>query len=216
MLSWHELGLFGLTVLFTALSPGPNTLYCVSRALDQGRMAGLLSSIGVLLGFGVHTTANALGLTMLLAAVPHALNAIRIAGALFLLWLAWQALHEPIRQQAAWAGDRRAASAARLVGMGIVVNVLNPRVALFYLTVTPQLLQPERGSVLLQSLQLASVQIGLSGMVYASLVVGAAGLHGSSMVRPTWQRAKRYAMSAVFTGLALQTVLAGQGTFGMR
>lgn len=213
MLTPDELALFGLTVLFVALSPGPNTVYCVSRALDQGRIAGLWSSAGVLLGFVAHMTANALGLTVLLAAIPHALDAIRLVGALFLLWLSWEALQASGRRSPGAADAGSASSVGRLVGMGFVTNVLNPRVAIFYLTVIPQLLRPERGSVLLQSLQLGVVQIGLSALVYGSLVMGAAAMADFTVRHPGWQRARRYAMSALFGALALQTVVAGQGAF---
>ncbi len=186
MLRSDELALFGLTVLFVAISPGPNTVYCVSRAL---------------------------GLTVVLAAIPHALDAIRIAGALFLLWLAWEALCAPGPRPAGAAGMARTTSVGRLIGMGFVTNVLNPRVAIFYLTVIPQLLRPERGSVLLQSLQLGVVQIGLSGMVYVSLVLGAAAMTGFASRHSCWQRARRYAMSALFAAMALHTVMPEQGGF---
>ncbi|HZF85416.1 MAG TPA: LysE family transporter, partial [Burkholderiaceae bacterium] len=92
MLSLHDLLFFSLAALVLVLTPGPNMIYCVSRALCQGRAAGLVSLGGVLLGFVVHLLAAALGLTALLAAVPFAFDAIRLAGAAYLLWLAWQAV----------------------------------------------------------------------------------------------------------------------------
>ena len=81
MLNWHELAFFSLACLILVLTPGPNMLYCVSRALCQGRAAGLISLSGVLLGFVVHLMAAALGLTAMLMAVPFAFDAIRLAGA---------------------------------------------------------------------------------------------------------------------------------------
>ena len=92
LFSLQELLLFALAALVLVLTPGPNMVYCVSRSLTQGPRAGLISLTGVVLGFVVHLLAAALGLTALLAAVPLAFDAIRYAGAAYLLWMAWQAV----------------------------------------------------------------------------------------------------------------------------
>ena len=92
MFSVNELLLFSLAALVLVLTPGPNMIYCVSRSLTQGPRAGLTSLAGVVLAFVVHLLAASLGLTALLLAVPMAFDAIRIAGALYLLWMAWQAV----------------------------------------------------------------------------------------------------------------------------
>ena len=92
MFTLHELLWFALASLVLVLTPGPNMVYCVSRSLTQGPRAGLLSLAGVVLGFAVHLLAASLGLTALLLAVPLAFDAVRIAGALYLLWMAWQAV----------------------------------------------------------------------------------------------------------------------------
>ena len=132
----------------------------------------------MLLGFVVHLMAAALGLTALLIAVPFAFDAIRLAGAAYLLWLAWQAVkpgrHRAFRGPRCCPTIRRPSSSA----WAFVTNLLNPKVAMFYLSFFPQFLHPERGSVLLQSLQLGVVQIGVSGAVNALLVLGAARHHG--------------------------------------
>ncbi|MBT9443038.1 MAG: LysE family transporter, partial [Acidovorax sp.] len=88
LFSVQELLLFTLAALVLVLTPGPNMVYCVSRSLTQGPRAGLVSLTGVVLGFVVHLLAAALGLTALLAAVPLAFDAIRYAGAAYLLWMA--------------------------------------------------------------------------------------------------------------------------------
>lgn len=92
LFSAQELLIFALAALVLVLTPGPNMVYCVSRSLTQGPRAGLVSLAGVVLGFVVHLLAAALGLTALLAAVPVAFDAIRYAGAAYLLWMAWQAV----------------------------------------------------------------------------------------------------------------------------
>ena len=132
MFTLNELLLFAAAALVLVLTPGPNMVYCVSRSLTQGPRAGLLSLAGVVLGFLVHLFAAALGLTALLLAVPMAFDVIRIAGALYLLWMAWQAVRPG---GAAPFQARRLPhdGPKKLFAMGFMTNVLNPKVAMFYL-----------------------------------------------------------------------------------
>ncbi|WP_298931169.1 LysE family translocator [uncultured Ramlibacter sp.] len=203
MLALTDLAWFALAALLLVLTPGPNMIYCVSRTLVQGRAAGMVSLAGVLLGFVVHLLAAALGLTALLMAVPLAFDAIKLAGAAYLLWLAWQA----VRPGGAAPFEARSLPVdppATLFRMGFITNVLNPKVAMFYLSFFPQFLHPERGSVLLQSLQLGVVQIGISGAVNALLVLGAAGITAWLSRSRRWLQAQRYVMGSVLALLALR------------
>lgn len=206
MLTWTELGWFALAALLLVLTPGPNMIYCVSRTLVQGRGAGLVSLAGVLLGFVVHLLAASLGLTALLMAVPLAFDTIKLAGAAYLLWLAWQAVRPggaaPF-QPRALPHDRPAV----LFRMGFVTNLLNPKVAMFYLSFFPQFLHPERDSVLLQSLLLGAVQIAVSGGVNALIVLGAGGLSAFLSRSAGWLRAQRYLMGGVLGALAARIAL---------
>ncbi|KWR87588.1 LysE family translocator [Cupriavidus sp. IDO] len=206
MLNWHDLAFFSLAALILVLTPGPNMIYCVSRALCQGRAAGLISLAGVLLGFVVHLMAASLGLTALLMAVPFAFDAIRLAGAAYLLWLAWQALRPggmaPFQARALPADPPR-----KLFSMGFITNLLNPKVAMFYLSFFPQFLHPEKGSVLMQSLQLGAVQIGVSGAVNFMLVLGAASITAFLSRSEGWLRAQRYVMGSVLGALAFRIAL---------
>lgn len=231
MLPLSELLFFALAALVLVLTPGPNMIYCVSRALCQGRAAGLISLAGVMLGFVVHLLAASLGLTALLLAVPFAFDAIRLAGAAYLLWLAWQAVKPggtaPFPSAPTLAASRASlppegagralgrpgAAAARelpqdgpgkLFAMGFVTNVLNPKVAMFYLSFFPQFLHPEKGSVLLQSLQLGVIQIGVSGGVNALLIFCAGGLTAFLSRSEGWLRAQRWVMGSVLALLALR------------
>ena len=203
MLTVQELAWFALAALVLVLTPGPNMIYCISRTLCQGRGAGLISLGGVVLGFVVHLLAAAFGLTALLLAVPMAFDTIKIAGAAYLLWLAWQAVkpgglapfetrelpHDPPRT---------------LFLMGFMTNLLNPKVAMFYLSFFPQFLHPERGQLLLQSLSLGSVQIGVSTGVNTLLICFAAGLAGFLNRNIGWMRVQRYVMGTVLGLLALR------------
>lgn len=203
MLTPQELMLFALAALLLVLTPGPNMVYCVSRSLTQGPRAGLLSLAGVLAGFGVHLLAASLGLTALLAAVPMAFDAIRIAGAAYLLWLAWQAV-KPGGAAPFEARDLPHDTPRKLFLMGFMTNLLNPKVAMFYLSFFPQFLHPERGQWLLQSLSLGAVQIGVSGLVNALLVLFAARVALFMNRSQGWMRAQRYVMGTVLGLLAVR------------
>jgi threonine/homoserine/homoserine lactone efflux protein len=203
MFSMQELAWFALAALVLVLTPGPNMIYCVSRTLCQGRAAGLVSLAGVALGFLVHLMAASLGLTALLLAVPLAFDAIKLAGAAYLLWMAWQA----VRPGGAAPFEARLLPQdppATLLRMGFLTNLLNPKVAMFYLSFFPQFIHPERGSVLLQSLALGAIQIGVSVGVNALLILGAAGITAFLSQSAGWLRAQRWLMGSVLAALAVR------------
>ena len=206
MLTLTEIAWFALASLLLALTPGPNMIYCVSRTLIQARRAGLISLGGVLMAFLVHLCAAALGLTALLLAVPLAFDAIRFAGAAYLLWLAWQA----VRPGGAAPFEARALPAdppGKLFRMGFLTNLLNPKVAMFYLSFFPQFIHPERGSVLLQSLQLGAAQMASSAVVNTTMIVGAASITAVLSRSEGWLRAQRYVMGSVLAALAVRVAL---------
>lgn len=203
MLTMTELGWFALAALALVLTPGPNMIYCISRTLCQGRTAGLVSLAGVLLGFVVHLLAAALGLTALLMAVPMAFDAIRMAGAAYLLWLAWQAVR-PGGVAPFQARELPVDSPATLFRMGFLTNLLNPKVAMFYLSFFPQFIDPARGPVLVQTLQLGVVQMAVSGSVNALLVMGAGAITAFLSRSRGWLQAQRWVMGGVLGALALR------------
>jgi threonine/homoserine/homoserine lactone efflux protein len=203
MLTFTELAWFALAALALVLTPGPNMVYCVSRTLVQGRSAGLLSLLGVVLAFLLHLLAAALGLTALLMAVPLAFDVIKLAGAAYLLWLALQAVR-PGGTAPFEVRQLPIDPPSKLIGMGFLTNLLNPKVALFYLSFFPQFLHPDRGSVLLQSLQLGAVQIATSATVNALIIFGAGGI-ALFLGRSTgWIKAQRYVMGSVLAALAVR------------
>src|SRR6201996_3938963 len=142
------------------LTPGPNMIYLISRSIAQGRRAGLISLGGVALGFVFYMLCAAFGITALLFAVPYAYDALRLAGAAYLGWLAWQALkpngRSPFQVRALKVDGPR-----KLFAMGFVTNLLNPKIAMLYLALLPQFIDPAQG-VLVQSLLLGSIQIVIS------------------------------------------------------
>lgn len=206
MLTFSQLGWFALAAFVLVLTPGPNMIYCVSRTLCQGRAAGMVSLVGVLLGFIAHALAAAFGLTALLMAVPFAFGVIKAAGAAYLLWMAWQAVR-PGGTAPFQARELPVDPPGKLLRMGFLTNVLNPKVAMFYLSFLPQFLRPEQGSVLLQSLELAGVQILISGTVNSLLILGAASISAFLARSRGWMLAQRYLMGGVLAALAARIAL---------
>ncbi|MEG0920905.1 MAG: LysE family translocator [Comamonas sp.] len=199
----NELLLFAFAALLLVLTPGPNMIYCVSRSLTQGARAGMLSLAGVVLGFIVHLSAAIAGLTALLAALPMAFDVLRVAGASYLLWMAWQAV-KPDGATPFEVRDLPHDGPGKLFAMGFLTSALNPKVAMFYISFFPQFLHPERGQLLLQSLTLGAVQITTSTCVNALLVLFAAQVAGFLNRSPSWLRAQRYVMGSVLALLALK------------
>lgn len=193
---------FTLVVLTMALTPGPNMIYLVSRSLSQGPRAGLISLIGVGIGFVVYMLLAAFGITAIFVAVPYAYDALRLAGAAYLLYLAWQAL-KPGGRSPFEVRQLPQDSPHRLIGMGLMTNLLNPKVAMLYLALLPQFIDPARGSVLVQSLVLGCIQITV-GVTINGLVAASAGAIAGFLARsPFWLRVQRWFMGAVLAGLAV-------------
>ena len=197
---------FALLCLGLALTPGPNMMYLVSRSICQGRKAGLISLGGVGLGFLVYMLAAAFGITALLFAVPLAYDGLRFAGAAYLLYLAWSAL-KPGGRSPFQVRQLPVDSNRRLLAMGLFTNLLNPKVAMLYLSLLPQFIDPAHGSVLTQSLVLGSLQI-IIGVSVNGLIAAAAGSVAAFLgSRPLWMTAQRWLMGTVLAGLGLRMAL---------
>jgi threonine/homoserine/homoserine lactone efflux protein len=202
--------LFVVASVLLVLTPGPNLLYLISRTLCQGRAAGIVSLAGTTTGFVVHILAAALGLSAVLVAVPAAYDAVRWAGAAYLLWLAWDAVR-PARSQGAgglFAPARLPdAPPGRLYRMGVLTSILNPKVALFYLALFPQFVAPEHGSVFVQSLVLGATQIVIAVAGDLAFVLSAAAVARWLAARPAWAIAQRWVLGGVFAGIAMKLAL---------
>lgn len=200
---------FALISLGMVLTPGPNMIYLVSRSICQGRVAGLISLGGVALGFVFYMLCAALGITALVMAVPYAYDALRIGGALYLLYLAWQALRSGGRSPFQ-VRELPPDSPRRLFMMGLLTNLLNPKIAVMYLSLMPQFIVPGHGSVLAQSLALGSTQIAISVTVNALIALMAGSIAVFLAGRPLWQQAQRWLMGTVLAGLALRMLAEGR------
>ena len=185
------------------LTPGPNLLYLLSRTLCQGRRAGIVSLAGTATGFVFHILAAALGLSAVFLAVPVAYDALRWAGAAYLLWLAWDALRPA--GSGLFAPRRLPPDPpARLYRIGLLTSILNPKVALFYLALFPQFVDPSRGSVFLQSIVLGATQVAIAVVGDLMFVLAAARIARWLADRPLWAAAQRWVLGAVFAGIALR------------
>lgn len=205
-LSPHSLALFALASLVMVLTPGPNMVYLISRALCQGTGAGMISLAGVVLGFTLHVLMAAFGLSAFFLAVPVAYDMLRYLGAAYLLWLAWQAVKP--RAKSIFKPQRLPAdSNLKLFSMGFLTNALNPKIAIFYLSIFTQFLEPSQGSVINQSLILGFIQISISATVNAGIVYSAALVYSFLNQRPSWAKAQRWLMASSLTALAAKMAL---------
>ena len=201
---------YGLISLGMVLTPGPNMIYLISRSICQGRTAGLISLGGVALGFVVYMVCAALGITALVMAVPFAYDALQFGGALYLVYLAWQAVKSGGRSPFQ-VRDLPKDSPRKLVTMGLVTNLLNPKVAVMYLSLLPQFIDPNgHGSVLMQSLALGSLQIVISVSVNAVIACMAGSIAVFFVTRPGWQVLQRWLMGSVLMGLAVRMAVEGR------
>jgi threonine/homoserine/homoserine lactone efflux protein len=179
-----------LTALAVVLTPGPNMMYLVSRSISQGRRAGFVSLAGTCVGFLVYMTLANIGLAVVFVVVPWLYIGFKAAGAVYLGYLAWQALRlggrglfetRELPRDPNW----------KLFRMGLLTNLLNPKAAIMYLALIPQFIDPARGHTVLQGFTLGTVQIAVSMTVNSLIILAAGSIAGFVRTRPkwaTWQR----------------------------
>ncbi|WP_042390326.1 LysE family translocator [Streptacidiphilus melanogenes] len=202
MISAHaELGLAAVA-LGMVLTPGPNMIYLVSRSIVQGRRAGLISLMGVGTGFLVYLVAVTAGIVTVFTLVPVLYTAIKLAGAAYLLWLAWKAV-KPGGTAVFAPQPLPPDSPRRLYAMGFLTCLLNPKLAVLYVSLLPQFVDPSRGHVAEQSLLLGLTQIAIALTGNALIAMGAGSIASFFSRRPAWVKVQRYAMGTVLAGLAV-------------
>ncbi|MFI0779531.1 LysE family translocator [Streptomyces sp. NPDC021212] len=201
-------GILGVTVvaLGMVLTPGPNMIYLVSRSITQGRRAGMISLGGVALGFMVYLLAANLGLSVVFTAVPELYFAVKLAGAAYLAHLAWNAL-KPGGISVFTPQDVPHDSPRKLFTMGLLTNLLNPKIAIMYVSLIPQFIDLDKGHVLLQGLILGSAQIVVSVAVNLTIVLAAGTIAVFLSRRPSWLRVQRYMMGTVLGALAISLAI---------
>ncbi len=187
--------------------PGPAVLYVVARSIHQGRRAGLASVLGIHVGTLVHISAATAGLSALIVSSAVAFSAVKIAGAVYLVGLGlWTLLSRSVETEIALGGDR---NLRRAFAQGIVVNVLNPKTALFFLAFLPQFVDRNAAHPALQ-IAFLGLLFGALGLMTDSLWALAAGTAGGLLRRSRrFVRVQRYVTGTVYVGLGVATGLAG-------
>lgn len=203
------IGLFAIACLALTATPGPDMLLIATRSATQGTVAGLATYLGIATGSYCHALALALGLSQLFTTVPVAYDIVRYAGALYLLYLAWQTLTSSSQIKT----DNNESSVHTTWSMfrqGLFTNILNPKMALFFLALFPQFLDPMQGSVGLQVLVLATILNIVGFLVNGSVILIAAKATLFISSNGRIQRVGKYFTGVVFAGLAARLAFDGQ------
>jgi threonine/homoserine/homoserine lactone efflux protein len=200
------LGLFIAAALVLLITPGPAVLYIVARSIDQGRRAGLVSMLGVHAGTLVHVAAAAAGLSALLAASAMAFSVVKYLGAAYLIFLGVRRLLDRTTSVTSSRPERRHLRRAFLDG--VVVNVLNPKTALFFLAFLPQFVMAGRGDVGAQILGLGLLFVGLGVITDGLYAVGAGTAAHWLRGNPQFVRSERWVSGSMYIGLGLAAAFA--------
>jgi len=203
------LWLYVVAALILAATPGPAVIYIVTRSVSQGRAAGLASCLGLALGGMVHVLAAVLGLSALLAASALAFNVVKYTGAAYLVWLGIQRLTQAAGSDLAPRVE--AHSLARVFSEGVVVNLLNPKAALFFLAFLPQFVVPSRGQLPLQVAILGGLFLLVALCTDAIWSLAASSAGGWLRRHPAFMSSERYVVGSVYVGLGLAAAASGGG-----
>jgi threonine/homoserine/homoserine lactone efflux protein len=199
---------FASLAVAVVLTPGPNMIYMISRSITQGRLAGIIAFGGVAVGFVVYLLCAAFGLTAIVFAVPYAYDALRFVGAAYIAWLAFEALR-PGGKSPFQVRTLPVASTRRLFLMGLLTSLLNPKMAIFYLALLPNFIDPA-GNVLGQSIALGSLHIVISITINMGIACAAGSIAAFLMARPKWLLAQRWVMGTMLGALAMRMALEGR------
>lgn len=206
MIPFATLAAFAAAAILLAFAPGPDNLFVLTQSALKGRAAGLMVTLGLCTGLIVHTALVALGVAAVFQTSEAAFTALKLAGAAYLAWLAWKALSAPaetLREVAAAPLDLR-----RMYLRGIVMNLTNPKVAIFFLAFLPQFADPGRGPLAAQMFVLGGVFIACAWVVFSAIAVAAARLSAWLRRSPRGQLWLNRAAGVVFLGLAARLALA--------
>jgi len=206
-----RLALFLAATVALVVTPGPVVLYVVARSMSQGPRAGLASVLGAELGNSVHVAAAALGLAALLASSALAFSVVKYLGAAYLVYLGLRKLMG--RDARGPAGSREAPRQRlrALFGQGVLVAILNPKTALFFLAFLPQFVDPRRGSPTAQILTLGAIMVAIAVVSDSAYALLAGGVGRWLWKNPRFVRSERYVSGTVYIGLGALAALSGSG-----
>jgi threonine/homoserine/homoserine lactone efflux protein len=205
MPDFSALGAFFAAAFLLNIAPGPDMLYVIGRSIGQGRRAGTVSALGIFVGCLVHIFVAAAGLAALLRSSPLAYSIVRYAGAAYLVYLGVRVLLE--RSNTLEAPEVQSAPLRQIFTQGVITNVLNPKVALFFLAFLPQFIQPQRGSVALQIIMLGLI-FDIGGTLVNLAVAQAGGRLGDAIKQHSeLARLQKWFAGTVFIGLGMRVAL---------
>jgi threonine/homoserine/homoserine lactone efflux protein len=202
MIETHILVVFFTTSVLLALSPGPDNLYVLAQSARNGRSTGFFVTLGLCTGLTGHTTAVAFGLAAILRASALAFTVLKFIGAAYLLYLAWGAFRAAV--SAAEEATEPSLSKGTLFRRGIIMNLSNPKVSLFFLAFLPQFADPSRGSMILQLFLLGGVFILATVLVFSLISILAGGLGDKYRESAFAQKVVNRLAGTIFVGLALK------------
>ncbi|MDF7826350.1 LysE family translocator [Pontiellaceae bacterium B12227] len=202
MLDLETILTFLLAATLLSLAPGPDNIFVLTQSAVHGKSAGIFTSLGLCTGLMVHTLAVAFGVAAIFQASEAAFNALKLFGAGYLLYLAWQAFRTTDESLRGETGQRR--TLRQLYVRGIIMNVTNPKVSIFFLAILPQFTDPARGPLFPQFLALGGLFF-VAGMGVMIMIAFAAGALGEWLNKsPRAQSILHKAAGTVFVGLALK------------
>ena len=210
MLGIHHYWLFIATAIVLVLTPGQDTFFILGRSLASGRPAGIAAALGITVGSIGHTLLAALGLSALLATSPYAFMVVKFAGAAYLFYIGVRALLS--RSNGLPASDSDAADDGRWSAFrqGIITNLLNPKVALFFLALMPQFISADSAHKVAAFLVLGLSFMTLGVIWCLTLAIGAAGLRGALLRRPSMASILNKVAGTLFIALGLRLATARQ------
>jgi threonine/homoserine/homoserine lactone efflux protein len=207
MIEGSQLYLFVVAALALLLLPGPAVLYITARSASQGRLAGLVSVVAIETANFTQAVAAALGLAAILYSSAMAFNAVKYMGAAYLIYLGINTLFFSSDKETGKAVERE--SLWRIYWQGFVVNILNPKTALFFFAFLPQFVNPERGSATAQTLMLGTIFVGLAIVTDSMYALLASSVAGQLRGRKNFQKGGRYFSALIYIGLGIATALTG-------
>jgi threonine/homoserine/homoserine lactone efflux protein len=202
MIPMDTLATFFMASVLLGLAPGPDNIFVLTQSALRGKIAGLLVTLGLCTGLVGHTTAVAFGVAAIFQASALAFTALKLVGAGYLIYLAWQAFRASAEKIS--AGKQNGLSYTTLYRRGIIMNITNPKVSIFFLAFLPQFADPARGPLTVQMLMLGGVFIVSTILVFGSIAL-LAGSIGQWLNRsPATQVVMNRVAGTVFVGLALK------------
>jgi threonine/homoserine/homoserine lactone efflux protein len=207
MIDLSQLYFFVGASLALLLVPGPAVLYITARSANQGRLAGLVSVLAIETANFLQAVAATLGLSAILLSSALAFDVVKYLGAAYLIYLGLRKLL--VREEAAAEGEVRPESLSRIYWQGFVINMLNPKTALFYFAFLPQFVDPARGNITTQTLLLGAIFVGMAFITDSLYALVASSLADKLRGNQHYQKGQRYFAGLVYVGLGITTALTG-------